>query len=377
MVKNKIALSVLPSIIVVSLLATGFIAGRYFTLMSFDKRMQKAESVFTFGGFLDDDEKLEMVYAYHDTENVLSTMDIFSWAVPNMPTPFVGTAPIPGQHGNSYINSAQFRHEGEISLPKPGNTFRIFLTGGSTAYGSAAPSQDRTIAGYLERALSERLSPVTGLTYEVVSTANPAWASTHERILIENKLSELDPDMIISFSGNNDVHWGFRGRNVLWFRTYSDEYYLGLIKQLYAFTDRPEIPEVTEITDEPVHPEIVSARLYKNVKLSLYALTQESADYVFVLQPTLAATNKQLTVRERNKIKQDSLDYFRTCYEQIDTSLGNIDASNFSYVNLTGIFDEFGNQEDIFLDSYHFGDKGNEIIAGNIFQHVKDIVISR
>ena len=115
--------------------------------------------------------------------------------------PYAGTAP------EMLLSIGAVRYK-KKSTPKPDNTFRICITGGSTAFGSGAPSQDRTIAGYLGRILSQELTPVTKLNYEVVNAANPAWASTHERILIENKISELDPDMIISFSGNNDVHWG-------------------------------------------------------------------------------------------------------------------------------------------------------------------------
>ena len=314
---KKVLIAALPSIIVVALLATGFFVGRYYLAQSAEERIQKSGSVNVFEDMLDDDERKAMVHVYHDAENVLPVIGNFSWAVPNMPTPFVGTAPTPGQHGNAYINSEQFRYEKEIELPKPENTYRIFLAGGSTAYGSGAPSQDRTIAGYLERILAAQMSPQTGLTYEVVNTANPAWASTHERILIENKLSELEPDMVISFSGNNDVHWGMRGKNILWFRTYGDEYYLGLIKDMYKNAGRPDFPEITATGEDEVAPELVASRLQKNVILSSFVLARESADYVFVLQPTMAVTGKQLTEREQGKLKERTVEYFRKSYERM------------------------------------------------------------
>ena len=52
-----------------------------------------------------------------------------------------------------------------------------------------------------------------------------------------------------------------------------------------------------------------------------------------------------------------------------------MNANNFRYINLTDIFDNMNNQEDIFIDSYHFGDKGNEIIAENIYQQIKDMIV--
>ena len=117
------------------------------------------------------------------------------------------------------------RSEEKLILPKPSNIHRIFITGGSTAFSSGAPSQDRTIAAYLNRLLSINLTPLTNINYEVFTMATPAWASTHERIMIENRLSDLEPDLVVSLSGNNDVHWEAKNRNVMWFRAYQDEFY--------------------------------------------------------------------------------------------------------------------------------------------------------
>ena len=290
---KKIIISILPSIIVIALLASGFVAGRYSIIKTFNKYIRKTAEVSTLGGFLSDKEQKELIHVYHDEDHVPDKIASFSWAVPNIPAPFVGDAPMPGKQGNAYINSGQFRYEKEVGLPKPDNTFRIFITGGSTAYGSGASSQDKTIAGYLEGMLAKELSHLTKLNYEVVTAANPAWASTHERIFIENKLSELDPDMIISFSGNNDVHWGGRGYNALWFRSYTDELFLNLIKRVYDLTDQPAIPEIIQIEPKEVPPSLVAKRLFKNVKLSSFVLSQEEIEYVFVLQPTLMVTRNQ------------------------------------------------------------------------------------
>lgn len=146
-------------------------------------------------------------------------MDSFSSAVTSVLTPFVGSGPEPGRHDNAFINSMQFRSSKEVSMPKPPTTYGIFFTGGSVAYGSGAPSQDKTIGQYLENLLNLEITPVSHLRYEVFTLASPAWTSTHERIVIENRLSELDPDMVISFSGSNDVHCAGAGRDVFWFRT--------------------------------------------------------------------------------------------------------------------------------------------------------------
>jgi hypothetical protein len=38
----------------------------------------------------------------------------------------------------------------------------------------------------------------------------------------------------------------------------------------------------------------------------------------------------------------------------------------FGYLDYSDVFDRCGAEEEVFLDSYHFGDRGNEIIAARL-----------
>jgi hypothetical protein len=368
--KKIFFLSIIPTLLVSLFLALGFIAGRYSITKNFDHQIDEWSRPYTLGNLLTDEQKKSLASVYYNEQEALKGMDSFSWAVPNIPTPFVGNAPMPGQHGNAHINANQFRSTKKISQPKPLETFRIFLTGGSTAYGSGAPSDETTIAGYLEKMLAEKSTPITKKKYEVFTMANPSWATTHERIVIENKLSEMEPDLIISLSGNNDVHWGLLGRNTLWFRSLADDYFLNLIKEVYAHSGQPDIPEVTRVKNKRIPPRLVSQRLLKNVRLITIALAQENVDYVFMLQPNLQVTEKQRTKREEEATHPHSQEYFRECYALIDKGLKGLDFDNYAFFNLSSIFDDFGNQVDVFTDMYHFGDRGNEIIAKSIYSNI-------
>ena len=368
---KKLLLALAPTIVMLLLFGLGFLACYFVIGKVFDNEIQGEAKAYTLGRLLKDspEKRSALASTYYDPGKALQMLSDISWAVPNIPTPFVGTAPTPGQHGNAHINSMQFRAGKELEMPKPANTYRIFITGGSTAYGSGAPSDDQTIAGYLEAILAVQLTPSTKLKYEIFTMANPAWASTQERIVIENLLSELEPDMVISFSGVNDVHWGVRGRNVLWFRSYSDDFYWSLIKRVFKLTRQPPMPENTRIEANPIAPGLVAERLLKNVRISLFALSDNKTDYVYVLQPALAVTKKKLTSREKSSLKIE--DYFRTCYGLFAKDLKNLHGDNYQFVDLSGMFDGFDEQDEIFMDSYHFGDKGNEKIAENIFLQIK------
>jgi len=371
---------IIVTVITIALLGLGLLAGRYTVIRPYKKQIRSHYRCETLGGFLSDKRKKRAALAYYDSDKAVEEMDDYSWAVPNVPTPFVGNAPKPGKHNNARINSMQLRADNEVSLPKPFNVYRIFITGGSTAYGSGAPDQQRTIAGYLEKILNAKLTSSTNKKYEVLNAANPAWASTHERIMIENRLSELEPDMVISFSGNNDVHWGYKGRNILWFRAYADDFFLGLINRAYKMSGYGNLVDVPETESLPEDPSLVAARIVKNVTLSSYVLSLKKAKYFFFLQPTLAVSKKGLTDNERRHLDskkekhQKEKAYFLRCYAHMNSSLKTLKIDNFRFVKLSDIFDDMDEGEDIFIDSFHFGDKGNEVAARNIFRHIEHVV---
>ncbi|HEX4350254.1 MAG TPA: SGNH/GDSL hydrolase family protein, partial [Verrucomicrobiae bacterium] len=286
------------------------------------------------------------------------------------------------QHHNAFINSLQCRSDKEVSLPKPPGTFRIFIIGGSTAYGSGASSQDKTIGGYLTSILQKELAPETKYNYEVFTLATPSWASTQERIIIENKLLDWQPDLVISFSGNNDVHWGMLGRNVLWFRTYQEEFNWHILEWASKEFQKKPLTDVVPVESHPIAPSLVADRLERNVRLSALALGMTNIPYIFCLQPTLAMTKKPLDDAERNNLANLSTidhtlsgsNYFSQCYTLIDSELSTLKMDNFIYVNLTGVFDTMKTPDRLFLDCYHFGDKGNAIIARGLFDSLKKLL---
>lgn len=360
---KKLIYILLPSLVLCALVALGYWAGLYTVAGRFDKVIRWVEQGETLAGVLavtplKDEQRNHYARAYGS-----SALDIgsISWSVPNQPTPFVGTAPSPGQHQNAHINSWQMRNSEELQMPKPEGVYRIFLTGGSTAYGSGAPSQEQTIGSLLNDLLNKNLSK-PGQRYEVFTFANPAWASTQERIAIENYLSELQPDLVISLSGNNDVFWADAGRNVLWFSAFSDDYFKTLANTGLKTAGRKELQDLPQARPlpQPVPVQTVAYRLEKNVRLGAHAL--QGVDWVFFLQPTLSVSKKSLSSREKDFLS-NSKEYYVHCYQAIAASLSGVSLKNFKFIDLSGVFDRYGAEDDMFLDQFHFGDKGNAVIA--------------
>lgn len=373
---RRILLSSLPSVFALLIFVLGFAAGRYQASRSFRRQIKDFAGSETLGGLVGKDDVAGFASAYEDPAGAARELNDFSYAVPNVLTPFVGGAPEPGQHGNAFINSMQFRSHKVLAMPKPPGVYRVFITGGSTAYGSGAPSDDKTIGQLLENSLNTELSPATQLRYEVFTLASPAWTSTHERIIIENRLSELAPDLVIAISGSNDVHWAGAGRDVFWLRTYYDQHVWDLVNAARTLAKFPPMPDVVPPPAMP-DPQSIAARLEKNVRLSQMALAWKGARYAFVLQPAIAVSSKTLSEREqklRARLLAPALENFTGSYREIKTRLGSIHADQFLYLDQSDAFAGFTANDEIFLDSYHFGDRGNAIMARKIAEGIRPLV---
>ena len=375
---QKILFALVPALVLVLLGGGGVLLGRHLAIRKIATVVNHQAHTRTVGSLLRAENlHTELHLSYKDPADALANLDHYSWVPQNIPAPFVGSAPMPDNNSRVTINSMGFRCDHELMIPKPPDLCRIFITGGSTAYGAGAPDLNRTIGGFLQALLNRELGPPNRMSCEVIVAANPAWASTQERILIENRISELEPDLVISFSGNNDVHWGARGANVMWFRTYVDAHYRELVQVSYDLSGHPLSHDIVQKSQGFVDAKHVAERLRKNVELSAYILSRKTVPYYFMLQPTLSVSKKPLSAREDkilSRSKAQSLDiakYFNNCYGLIRETLPRVSVDNLHFLDLSEVFDKYGEDDEIFLDSYHFGDRGNEIIARILFDTIK------
>ena len=325
----------------------------------------------TLGRILPADQRRNIAQAYADPARAERELDAYCWEPPKSPAPFVGYVPAPGEHASAHIDARGFRTLHDVSGPKEPGTYRIFLVGGSTAFGVGAPSDGATVGALLERRLEAEVN-VVGRRFEVVTAAAPAWASTHERILIENVIVELDPDLVVALSGVNDCHWGWRGENVMWFRTYAEEYFRGLLDRACELAGAPAEQDVVPLAGAPVDPGAVAYRFELNVRLASYALATHEVPYLLFLQPCLAVS--RLSSREPG---DDSEPYFVACYDAIRVRLAALKSQGLRFVDVSRSVDGDFAREHLYIDSYHFADKGNERLAAAMLDSIREIVAVR
>jgi lysophospholipase L1-like esterase len=301
------------------------------------------------------------------------------WIPRDMPTPFLTYAPRPGPMPGGHINQQQFRYHRDLAKPKPADTCRIFLVGGSTAFGTCARSNETTVAGYLERLLNTDGPRYGGRRFEVVTAANANWLSPHERITVENRLLELEPDVVIALSGYNDVGCGVVGLDVHYNRSGPDFYFAMLANAMLKQEGGEGFPLRLPNDTQRVTVNQTGTRLRRNAELSHAALQMVGADYCFALQPILCVSKKARTPRETFMLeragRQLPTENFVERYDECRAQLSGVKRPNFHFWDLTGVFD--ARTEDVFIDQCHFGDRGNDFIAKRLAELVAPVLTAR
>lgn len=113
-----------------------------------------------------------------------------------------------------YHNAQGFRRKEDTKREKEEGTFRIFIMGGSTAYGLESLSKygkkkysvirnDETIDHYLEQYLAGK-TPYKHV--EVINAAITSQQSNHHLIYLNQTILKFNPDMVIFIDGFNDYY---------------------------------------------------------------------------------------------------------------------------------------------------------------------------
>jgi lysophospholipase L1-like esterase len=292
------------------------------------------------------------------------------WIPPYRPAPFVGHMARPFFGDDLHINMLGFRDERQSYIAKPDRTVRIFITGGSTAWGSGASSQKETISYALEQILNDRLSGVTGYRYEVINTAFPAWTTTQEKLLVQQRLVDMYPDVILMFSGNNDIHWTRAGSDIRWYYSPLDQNYMMLLHEMYKASGHPEWTFALPFSSRPVECNNLSRMTARNVEDAALALDRVHARLIFALQPNVASTAKRLSRYEQQLPEVQNKPYWDSCYQALREELGQIGTPNYRLLDLSRSFGALDEGTELFVDSYHFADAGNRLIAQALAEQI-------
>ncbi len=91
-----------------------------------------------------------------------------------------------------------------IPLDKPAGEFRIFVLGGSSVAGHGVETGAQTIPALLERQLNAS-GKFLGKTVRVINAGVGGHFSGQEMVTLANRIIPLQPDMILTYNGYNDL----------------------------------------------------------------------------------------------------------------------------------------------------------------------------
>jgi len=234
---------------------------------------------------------------------------------------------IPNQQSQSVtINSLGFRGD-DFSIEKLDSTYRIFMLGGSTMFGHGATSDKTTIPGYLQAFFQENFEVYD---IQIINSGIQGADSFDELNLIQTKLLDFSPNMMVIYDGWNDLR-------------------------------------------ENNSPDVI----YNNWNSMCELGEKNGVDVMVILQPIAGFGNKPLTEQEMNYVKNGK-DYDNNLlinsyqeYEKYAQNLKKLDTCTMN-LNLTGVFDD--EISPIYWDQGHISDKGNNIIAKSLGEKIIELL---
>lgn len=328
------------------------------------------------------------------------------------------------QDTRGVIHNAQgFRRAEDVALNKPAGTYRIFLMGGSTAYGLGSLSPqghqkypvlknaetiDRYVEEFLQRTMPSR-------RIEVINAAIPSHSSHHHLIYLNQTILKYHPDMIIFIDGYNDYYPWEKGYDQFrdypyrqWSHLYLDEptlkawagytgfwlYRKSHLVYLAGKKLRPLWWAIQNIRPSPrLHLDVDEAlrnldanaegNFLRMVERDALILKHEGIVPVFTLQPDLLFDQRKVLTEFEQGLSVEVDHAQPVNYRQfknrartmVTAKLRQVtDDSGASFIDLTDIFGEI--KDDAFTDDCHLTPIANKTVAEYIGHRIAQLIVS-
>lgn len=284
----------------------------------------------------------------------------------------------------------------------PRTTFRIVVTGGSAAFGLGASAAEYSFPAQLEKYLNEQ---VPGKKIELLNGAVESFDSSSELLLYLRFLHKLEPDIIVMFSGFNDL--GKAVLSQLSPRPYKD---VEKLKQIH-YVNSMDTPEIARLFVYSVSMKIhgillrisriyeICTNFFANLNPDEIEVLKETEDYKFkgavreidtfldvvhafhsisrnhqtkfvlVIQPIRACGTK---IQNTPKMSWSDKEVRNLYLKHFKPSLQRLaKKDNFAMLDLNGDFTDHLIQIGSFRDTCHLDDKGYALSAQKVAQFIQ------
>lgn len=320
-------------------------------------------------------------------------------------------------------NAQGFRRTEDVSTTKPSGAYRIFLMGGSTAYGlgSLSPTghlkypvlnNTETIDYYVEELLQRA---IPSGRFEVINAAIPSHSSHHHLIYLNQIILKYHPDMIIFLDGFNDYYPWEKGYDQFrdypyrqWSHLYLDE---PSLKAWASYTGfwiyrkshlvflagkklRPLWYAIQNLRPQPrLHLDVddalrnldanAEANFLRRVERNALMLRHEGIVPVFTLQPDLLFQQRKVLTEFEQELLAEATNAKPVNYPQFKNQartmviekLQQVTAGRGApFIDLTDIFGEI--REDAFTDDCHLTPLANRTVTEYIGHRIVPLIVA-
>jgi hypothetical protein len=299
----------------------------------------------------------------------------------------------PNQNAETFATNSNGLRGEKFSKEKKDQTYRIILLGGSAAWGYGSSSNETSLSYKVEKYLKTEEKDLRK-KIEIYNFSENGYNSTQELILWREIL-EYHPDLIIQFTGYNDVYTGFLKQKAGWNHPFIKEDILiednlNTIKELLKIEGKKllnksrlftSINHKTILVDNSDHNESKKytdtdkvANLFSdNISLSNQLAISNNIPLLIIIQPMIFDEQKNITGQEKDIIENfdqdypEAIVYFKEAYKQIKTRL---DENKIQYFDGIDFFKD--KKENIYVDPVHYNDIGQDFAAFEIANIIKE-----
>jgi hypothetical protein len=346
-------------------------------------------------------------------------------------SPMMGYRLVGNQQNSVWkINEQGFRSDQPIGVEKPKDEVRVFILGGSTAFGQLSANNQSTIAGQLETRLNQQVTAqratpnkfrpdtlpyfadelekalklpprIREARYRVVNAAVPGYASGNELAQLAFEVLPYQPDAIVLLNGyadllvpsiqegtdipGTDAMLGNASQHLMAglsnnIGNFFNQFYL--IKGFQYWILRPQagfhqmIPPAFDasvqnsLTSDAQELERRTNRYRQNLQ-QIARLTSASKIPLFVaLQPEVSIRRSKPAGREKEILEQLGSNYpeqIKSGYTKLQTSIEQVKKSSPQLATLNLAETVNGTQTAVFQDAIHLSDDANRAIANRLF----------
>ena len=281
---------------------------------------------------------------------------------------------VPQQHKFTMnINSDGFRgpeihHNGD-------EKYRIFVTGGSTAFGFGSTSDRTTIPGYLQNLFDIHHED---LNVEIINAGILGANGYREVLLIKEKLVEFNPHTIISYTGANDRH---RYVKEIIFEEADDDWKPDALKFAnYPWLRTPFVINkiitqdiVKQDTGKQPNLDEIAEAFRKNWSQSCSFLRDNGIKSIVILQPILTTKEFPSLFEKELLLDHTKVETFTTA-QNFSENLPSLNEECDLTIDLrNGIGDT---SETTYYDLLHMNDLGNRITASKIYEKILPTILN-